>query len=108
MKNIFAVLFIVCMLMFGTTTFAKNTENPPEKLVKAVTNTGIGCLEIIKQPIIGATEPDKNPVLGGIAGFFKGIGKATKRVGGGIIDIVTFWDGNESLVKTYLWQEWQE
>jgi hypothetical protein len=107
--NILILAMIVVFLMpLGSPKQKACADNAPEKLVQGTCNVVLGApIELFKQPIIGAIEAkkaNKNRVVGGFVGFFKGIGMGARRVGGGIIDMGFFWTGTENTIPTYPWQ----
>ncbi len=58
------------------------------KLGRGVVNAATGWVEIPKQTVVGGQQ---NGVLGGIGGFFKGIGLGAARTLAGAFEIATFW-----------------
>jgi putative exosortase-associated protein (TIGR04073 family) len=58
------------------------------KLGRGLVNTTTGWGEIPTQTVIGSKE---DGVLGGVGGFFKGIGLSVARTLAGAFEIATFW-----------------
>jgi putative exosortase-associated protein (TIGR04073 family) len=86
------VLILVAGTMAAAPAFAVDTgeyaSGAGAKLGRGVLNTVTGWGEIPKQTITGSREEG---VLGGVEGFFKGIGLGVARTLAGAFEIATFW-----------------
>ncbi len=91
-QGIALVLILVTTMMTAAPAFAVNTgeyaSGAGAKLGRGVLNTVTGWGEIPKQTITGSREEG---VLGGVEGFFKGIGLGVARTLAGAFEIATFW-----------------
>jgi putative exosortase-associated protein (TIGR04073 family) len=85
-------LILVAGTMAAAPAFAVDTgeyaSGAGAKLGRGVLNTVTGWGEIPKQTITGSREEG---VLGGVEGFFKGIGLGVARTLAGAFEIATFW-----------------
>ncbi len=92
-KQIVASLIVVLATMTAAApAFAMDpgqyASGAGAKLGRGVLNTATGWGEIPKQTFIGSKEEG---VLGGVEGFFKGIGLGVARTLSGAFEIATFW-----------------
>ncbi|MBI4573481.1 MAG: exosortase system-associated protein, TIGR04073 family [candidate division NC10 bacterium] len=92
-KHIVASLMVaVAVMMAAAPALAMDAgqyaAGASTKLGRGVVNTATGWGEIPMQSALGSKE---DGVLGGIGGFFKGIGFAVARTLAGAFEIATFW-----------------
>ncbi len=92
-KQIVTSLIIVVAIVMATVPAlaidpGQYASGAGAKLGRGVLNTATGWGEIPKQTIIGSREEG---VLGGVEGFFKGIGFGVARTLAGAFEIATFW-----------------
>ncbi len=92
-KHIVASLTVaVAVLMAAVPAFAVDAgqyaAGAGTKLGRGVVNTVTGWGEIPAQTVIGSKE---DGALGGVGGFFKGIGLGVARTLAGAFEIATFW-----------------
>ncbi len=91
-QTVASLIVLVATLMAAAPAFASDTgeyaSGAGVKLGRGLINTATGWGEIPKQTIIGSQE---DGVLGGIGGFFKGIGLGVARTLVGAFEIATFW-----------------
>ena len=92
--SIVASLIVVVAAMVGpipalaTGDAGQYASGASAKLGRGVVNTATGWGEIPKQTILGSKE---SGFLGGVGGFFKGIGLGVARTLAGAFEIATFW-----------------
>ena len=92
-KHIIASLVVaVAIMTAGTTALAMDAgqyaTGAGTKLGRGVVNAATGWGEIPKQTVVGS---NNGGFLGGVGGFFKGIGFAVARSVVGGYEIATFW-----------------
>ena len=91
-KPVVALLIVVAAVMAAAPAFAGDSAEyaagAGTKLGRGMLNTATGWGEIPKQTIVGS---QKQGVLGGVEGFFKGIGLGVARTLVGAFEIATFW-----------------
>ncbi|MFH1360719.1 MAG: exosortase system-associated protein, TIGR04073 family [Candidatus Omnitrophota bacterium] len=86
-KILVLVLAGALVLSFAAPSFA--LPRPVEKLARGVANVVSSPLEIGKQITLEWRATDKKQ-LGFLGGLVKGVGFTLKRLGSGLVDIVTF------------------
>lgn len=95
MKKGVVILFVVCLLSL-TSSYAQASYvgSSVEKAKQGVVNIFTGWLEIPFQTSKGFKEgfgtPEKNKLLGGFFGIFRGFIHATGRTAAGVYQVVTF------------------
>jgi len=92
-KHIVVSLLVVVACMVGALpAFAMDAgqyaEGAGSKLGRGLVNTATGWGEIPMQSYVGSQE---DGVLGGVGGFFRGIGLGVARTLTGAFEIATFW-----------------
>ncbi len=92
MQTVLSLIVVMAAMMAAAPAFAMDSgeyaSGAGVKLGRGLINTATGWGEIPKQTIIGSQE---DGVLGGIGGFFKGIGLGVARTLVGAFEIATFW-----------------
>jgi putative exosortase-associated protein (TIGR04073 family) len=89
---IVSLLLVVAAMLAAAPAFAMDAgqyaAGAGTKLGRGVVNTVTGWGEIPVQTVIGSAQ---DGVLGGVGGFFKGIGLGVARTLAGAFEIATFW-----------------
>ena len=121
MKIKISIVALFIAIIFLSSTCVAETDDllggMGKKLFRGLVNVLTGWVELPMQTIKGCKRgcpaDEDNKILGGVCGFFKGIGHAIGRTGWGVVELVGFWAANPKdnkgmgipLDAEYAWEE---